>query len=418
MGELMSELMPLDMSSPDIWGNPRFHQLIIEGLEHDGYGPDAVRPVKMALELGSIRSNEELFNAVQRMTSDLPAEQRRASDGALAYLRRLAADNEASYRMTTPEEARTLAWPNAPESLGRDPEMYFDIYEDLFYRHRYPFITPQTPIGSAGSCFATRIAHQLQEWKYNYVIEEDDLPEGYPIENLGESNYRMAPARVGTLFNVPSMQQMVERAFGVREPDKLLSSHSDGSLLDPFRYVPAQYTDFKGYLADYDRHTVALRRALMRCDVFIFTLGLTEAWYFAHSGDYTTVTPYNRINPLLLRMKLVSVEENIAALENIYALYRRHRPDVKFIISVSPIPLRRSFSKDHHVVVANNLSKATLIVAAHQFIERHPTTTFYFPAYEMVTYGTKEPWEADRRHVTAEAVGRVMALFRRMFLAE
>src|SRR5262249_999879 len=35
-----------------------------------------------------------------------------------------------------------------------------------------PFATRQTPIGSAGSCFAMEIAHRLQAEGFNYVITE------------------------------------------------------------------------------------------------------------------------------------------------------------------------------------------------------------------------------------------------------
>ena len=43
---------------------------------------------------------------------------------------------------------------------------------------------------------------------------------------------------------------------------------------------------------------------------------------------------------------------------------------------------------------------------------------FYLPSYEVVTYGTREPWEKDMRHVSAAAVARVMNLFRTMFLTD
>jgi len=409
---------PLDLSGPEVWRDPRYHTIILEGLRRDGLGADAIEPVRMAFAEGAIGSNEDLYEAIDRIASGMPAARRDAAAAVLRHLRGVAAVNAASYRIATAEDARTVHWPNARDVLERDSEAYVDIHADLFYRTCHAFITRSTPIGSAGSCFAKRIAQHLQMWGYNYVIEEDDLPEGYPLESLTDTEYRMAPARMGTLFNVQSMLQMVERAFGSRRPDMLISTHSDGAWLDPFRYVRSRYSDTRGYVDDYERHSRALNRALLRCEVFVFTLGLTEAWYFAHSGDYTSVTPCNRINPLLLRMKTLSVEENVAALESMYELYRSHRPDIKFIISVSPIPLRRTFSKDHHIVVANNLSKATLVVAAHRFVDRHPGRAYYFPAYEMVMYGAKDPWEADRRHVTKDAVSRVMSLFRAMFLAE
>ena len=189
----------------------------------------------------------------------------------------------------------------------------------IFFRERYPILTKSTPIGSAGSCFALRIAHQLQHWGYNYIIEEDDLPPGFPIENITDTGYRMAPARIGTLFNVPSMRQMVERAFGLWEPERVVTK-VNSRFIDPFRSVKALYTDYQGFVDDYHSHTAALRRALLACEVFILTLGLTETWQFAHSGAYTSIAPF-QIDPVLLRHRKLSVDENVLELERLFEIY-------------------------------------------------------------------------------------------------
>jgi hypothetical protein len=128
-------------------------------------------------------------------------------------------------------------------------------------------------------------------------------------------------------------------------------------------------------------------------------------------------TPQLDHAPSLFRRRQLSVADNVQELERILEVYARHKPEIKLIVSVSPVPLNKTFSSDH-VVVANSLSKAVLRVAAQEFVARHPGTAFYFPSYETVLYGTRAPWEADMRHVSGEAVARVMALFQRMFLAE
>jgi GSCFA family len=55
-------------------------------------------------------------------------------------------------------------------------------------------------------------------------------------------------------------------------------------------------------------------------------------------------------------------------------------------------------------------------VAAEIFANNHPNEVFYFPSYEAVMFGTASPWEVDMRHVSSEAVERVMHLFSEMFL--
>jgi hypothetical protein len=324
--------------------------------------------------------------------------------------------NETVYARPTPEATRVGKWPNAPWIRESHPDHYFDIFTDDFYAETRRFITSQTPIGSIGSCFATRIAHQLQLWGYNYVIEEDDLPSTVPLSRLASTTFRMAPARCGTLFDTPGMRQVVERAFGLWEPPHVIARTKDGRVVDPFRTIVQDFRTVEEYEADRASHTAALQRALLKCDVMILTLGLTEAWEYVPTGDFVSL-PQLALAPNLFRRRRLSVAENLAELERLFSVYRAHKPTIRFIVSVSPVPLNKSFSRDH-IVVANAYSKATLRVVAEEFVGRHPEVAFYFPAYEAVIHGTREPWEEDKRHVSAAAVARVMTLFQKVFLVD
>ena len=99
------------------------------------------------------------------------------------------------------------------------------------------------------------------------------------------------------------------------------------------------------------------------------------------------------------------------------AVWRAHNPEVKFIVSVSPVPLHATFQGTRkHVVVANCHAKATLRVVAEEFCRTTPGA-YYFPSYESVMYCTDAAWEPDLRHVSRAAVDKVMALFDQMFVA-
>jgi GSCFA family protein len=324
--------------------------------------------------------------------------------------------NETVYARLTPESTRVGKWPNAPWIRETQPDHYFEIFTDDFFSTTHRFVTSETPIGSIGSCFATRIAHQLQLWGYNYVLEEDDLPPGTPLAELASTTYRTAPARCGTLFDTPGMRQVVERAFGLWSPPRVIARTRDGRIVDPFRTVTQSFRTAEEYEADRERHTDALRRALLKCEVMILTLGLTEAWQFTPTGDFVSLPQLARA-PGLFRRRRLSVDENLAELERLLTVYRRHRPDIRLIVSVSPVPLNKTFSRDH-IVVANCFSKAVLRVVAEEFVARHPGVAYYFPAYEAVTYGTRQAWEDDMRHVSPAAVARVMRLFQKVFLAD
>jgi hypothetical protein len=406
----------LNLSSETVWGDVCYRDFVFVGLKRDGFSSAAVDLLSNWAREISPRSAADFFRGVRGRISAADTELRSEIERAVTYLSELGVRNDTVYRRDTPEKTRVIQWPNNPNTKANEPSHFFDIFTDHFYRNPHRLISKDTPIGSAGSCFALRIAHQLQIWGYNYVIEEDDLPSDFPLDQLTSTSYRMAPARCGTLFNVPSMRQMVERAFGEWHPEKVVAQ--DGrKWIDPYRSVKPAYQDEAGYLNDYEKHTAALRRSLMKCDVFVLTLGLTEAWYFAHDGSYTSISPW-KMDPHLLRMKNLTVEDNVQELERLYAVYKKHKPGIKFIISVSPVPLNKTFSPDRHIVEANSLSKATLRVAAEEFVRRHPDDAFYFPSYEVVTQGTRRAWEEDQRHVSPEAVERVMTLFQKMFLVD
>ena len=102
--------------------------------------------------------------------------------------------------------------------------------------------------------------------------------------------------------------------------------------------------------------------------------------------------------------------ECIADLDVIQRLLGQHNPDAELIVSVSPVPLFASFRTDVDPVTANSFSKSTLRVAAETFAGRHGNT-HYFPAYEIVTQATANPYEADNRHVREAAVDRVAQIY-------
>jgi hypothetical protein len=208
---------------------------------------------------------------------------------------------------------------------------------------------------------------------------------------------------------------VVERAFGLWEPPRIIS-RSNGRIIDPFRTVTQPFHTIEEYEAERAAHTAALRRALLKCDVFVLTLGLAEAWQLATTGDFVSI-PQLAVAPELFRRRRLSLQENVDELERILAVYRAHKPDIQLILSVSPVPLNKTFGTDH-IVVANCWSKSVLRLAAEELVARHPGVVHYFPSYEAVMYGTRRPWEEDMRHVSAEAIGRVMQLFQKMFLVD
>ena len=158
--------------------------------------------------------------------------------------------------------------------------------------------------------------------------------------------------------------------------------------------------------------TVAKRVA--RCRGLIITLGLVEVWRDSKTGVYTNSTPIRSVldaEPNRYEFHVTSFVENWDSLEAIHALLTRFgHPDLRIVITVSPVPLMATFS-NMDVVVANSYGKSLLRTVAQEWAAAHQNVD-YFPSYEIVQNSDREAaWEADLRHVTGSTVQHIMDLF-------
>ncbi len=291
-------------------------------------------------------------------------------------------------------------------------------YESIPYVKKYPIMDANTPIGSAGSCFAQEIAMVFQETGHNYVITErnDDPSSGIIIDNYHPGDkYAISCANYGIIFNSPSFKQLAERAFAVKPTKQLLFQQPDGSWVDPYR-ENVMFMTHEAYVNDYESHLEATRDALEQVDVFIITLGLNECWEFR---DGTVMSRMPRANSYpLVKHKVLTVQENVDNIQTFFDIVKQHNPQLKLIISVSPVPFMATGRADeHHVISANAHSKAVLRVAAEQLVQNNEDM-YYLPSYEMVTDCIKEPWAEDERHVKKSTVEKVVKMFQEIFIKE
>jgi hypothetical protein len=143
----------------------------------------------------------------------------------------------------------------------------------------------------------------------------------------------------------------------------------------------------------------------------VFTLGLTEAWQSKVDGSVFPACP-GTISGIFdedrHEFKNLSVDEMTEDLTKFIELLRESNPKVRFIITVSPVPLVATATKSH-VLLASTYSKSVLRVVAEQVSNQLKDVT-YFPAYEIIT-GPQAPFEyfeSDRRNVSEVGIARVM----------
>ena len=262
---------------------------------------------------------------------------------------------------------------------------------------------------SAGSCFAANIAPYLTRAGLKYLRTEQPHPDfaNGASDNFGYDKYSAA---YGNIYTARQLLQLLDRSIGAFKPaeDRW---QDDTRWIDPFRpglrYPAGSEREFD-VLTQY--HLAKTKEAFERADVFIFTLGLTEAWVSTIDGAVFPVCPgtvSGQFSEERHEFKNFSVDEVASDLVQFVVGVRKINPKLKIILTVSSVPLTATATNDH-VLSATIYSKSVLRVACELVTKQQSVR--YFPAYEIVT-GPQAPdnfFSPDRRSVTKMAVDTVM----------
>ena len=273
---------------------------------------------------------------------------------------------------------------------------------------------------SAGSCFASNVRRYLESWGYQYTVTESAHPQ-WP-ESAETLYYEAFSARYGNIYTARQMVQLLERSLGTFHPAEEYWETPDGEFIDPFRPGLANRSwSLAEFRALTEQHLAAVRTAVERSTVLVFTLGLTEAWYSADDGAVFPACPgtvSGEFDPDRHRFINFSADEVTADLIRMVEVLRSINPTIRLVLTVSPVPLVATAS-GRHVLTATTYSKSVLRVAADQATRDMPDAV-YFPAYEIVVgpQNTMSPFETDLRNVREPVIASVMSAFAATLLGE
>lgn len=316
----------------------------------------------------------------------------------------------------------------APSGAGASP--YTGLPKNRFWRQAVAAVAPENvdPVGdppftigkddrvaTAGSCFAQHVSRALARDGFNYYVVEA-APPGLGAERAAEANFGTFSARYGNVYTARQLLQLFDRAYGTFEPRDSVWTRPDRRFADPFRaqIEPAGFATPDDVVRAREQHLAAVRTMFETLDVFVFTLGLTEAWRSKHDGAVFPTAPgvaAGGMDADEYEFHNFTVAEVVADLDAFVRRLDGVNPRARIILTVSPVPLIATY-EPRHVLTSTVYSKSVLRAAADE-IERRHGHVFYFPSYEIITgaFSRGAYFGPDLRSIEQAGVDHVMRLF-------
>jgi hypothetical protein len=295
---------------------------------------------------------------------------------------------------------------NAKTNKYRATTKYYKTFEefaDVDFAPKFQFDS-ETKFFTIGSCFARNVENYLQSKKIPLLSKMDAVSADYFKLSGGQD--RSGYQNVFTPGSVLEASRLClpENSF------KSIIEHED-------LYYDLMTHGLKGLpqkvAHEIREGIVNTYQKLADADVLIITLGYIEAWKYKLTSTWVNQSP---TDPKLRRLA-EDFEFHILSYDTVYEIlcealnnFKKTNPSLKFILTVSPVPLGSTFSDDH-VIIANQRSKSTLHSVA-QRIWKENSDVDYFPSYEMASLSDRSfAFENDNVHVTQKVVAKIMERF-------
>lgn len=261
------------------------------------------------------------------------------------------------------EQFRTIVIPNKHEGL----------------------INHERSIFSLGSCFADNIADLL----------ERDL-------------FQVLKNPFGTLYNPASILQTIERLSCPKLFNEEDLFETEGQWRSWDCHTKLGFKDLKSAVNQLNSLIEQSRLFIEKAGTVILTFGTTFVFQLRHSG--AIVANCHKMPGSLFERFMLPIEDCISKIEKSINLLRNLNPEIKIIMTVSPI---RHLSDGAH---GNFLSKATLALAIEKVIEKHEGV-FYFPSYEIMMDDLRDYrfYSDDMKHPSKMAIDYIYSRFQESY---
>lgn len=261
-------------------------------------------------------------------------------------------------------------------------------------------------ISSVGSCFAQHVG--------KWMIENN-----YPFNRSKLDSRQISSFAFGNVYTPRCFLQWLTLDPAHSHRFDIFYDKNAERYIDQLR--PNVYPD--GFSSE-----EALRKArisaknelfdtLTATNVLIFTLGLTEAWKDIDEVFYPSCPGViaGEFNDEIFTFHQFNYNEIKSDLLLIKDIIQGINPQIKVILTVSPVPLTATAS-DKHILVASQYSKSVLRAVAG-YLADNDEVFEYFPSFEIITVNNVNDFRfnENRRTVSNQAVEYVMSHFKSAF---
>jgi tetratricopeptide (TPR) repeat protein len=310
---------------------------------------------------------------------------------------------------------RVLSFEEARRNKSRDPgarwaNMVGEFDGDVFPKLKPSFrIRPGDTVFTIGSCFARNIEQHLKDVGCRVPMMELHLP---AEEWNGGANAAM------NKFHPPAFRQCLEWTGRIFDKGGRVAWEDCAPLA--FDFGDGRYLDMdmaatppvsRERFTERRQHIYDVFSTVFAADCLMMTPGLIEAWRDTTTGLYVHEPPTNKT--MVARrerweFEVLSYEQCLADLLAAIDAVRARNPEVKVLITTSPVPLTASFSGED-IRTANAHSKAVLRAVCGTATGLRPAVD-YFPSYEAATLtAPHRVWDPDRVHVSEAFIGKIVA---------
>lgn len=216
-----------------------------------------------------------------------------------------------------------------------------------------PSVDPSQQLMLLGSCFAGNMGAMLSERKFRLNLNP-----------------------FGILYNPASISTALRQLLSGK-----IYTNQDLFLFREYWHSPMHHGAFSASTTEDTLKAIntrleQARRELPGLDWLMLTLG--TAYVYEHKETGLVVANCHKQPEKLFRRRRLDVEEIVADYVSLLTELWQRNPKMKVLFTVSPI---RHVRDGMH---ANQISKATLLLAVERLQELFPEQVFYFPSYEIV----------------------------------